>query len=538
MSAAGLGACDLLVVGGGPRALYALADLEGELARVGAARPLIVAVVEPDTPGAGAVWDPRQGEHLRMNVDAGIVDATCPSVPLTFTQFSGGDERFPPRAQTGTYLAWAFRALADSRLLQIRHVPQRVTSLRRVGTSWECTGHRGSTVTAAQVLLTTGHAGGASLDHGALASPSSGPTAGSRVVVRGAALTAFDVVMDLTAARGGRWESAADAPSGLAYVPSGGEPASVTLVSRSGEPMLPKPVEVPQHVVAAVRARTATWEPGATPDDDWWEVLAGAAEAAAAAAGVRVAPEDLWERLDRSAGGAGPRGTGREAPDERGIADIARARGDADADPAWWWGRAWSAGYADVVRSLERAPRDPHTWPRWRRRAAALERWAFGPPLETHRRLVALREAGLLHVAREAPDDADAHVIDAFTRGPGVLDAPRPWGVDRESAAVGATAGDAARDPWPSLLAAGAVTVRPGERGVLTRPDAACEGRDGMVTPGLFALGRPTEDPVIGHDSLQRRLHGDSARWAASLARRHASAPAPTLDPRQEFAHD
>ncbi len=87
-------------------------------------------------------------------------------------------------------------------------------------------------------------------------------------------------------------------------------------------------------------------------------------------------------------------GDGDDDPAARWQRDAARARGDVDGDPAWWWGRAWAAGYADVVRSLERGPRACDTWKRWRARAAALERWAFGPPLVTHQRLMALREAG------------------------------------------------------------------------------------------------------------------------------------------------
>ncbi|WP_062076580.1 FAD/NAD(P)-binding protein [Demequina globuliformis] len=510
---------DLIVVGGGPRALYALADLDTALAREGATRgePLRIAVVEPYVPGAGAVWDADQPTHLLMNVDAGIVDARCPAVPQSFREWSGEADPFPPRARVGAYLGWAFDRLCESPRLNVTHIKASVTSVQRDGARWRCVageaagvGAGGVDITSPTVLMATGHAGGAGLDHVAMSAPQTGPTAGAPLLVRGAALTAFDVVLDVTQGRGGTWHEDSGTPSRLRYVPSGREPSLVTLVARSGEEMLPKPARVPLSVAGAVRDVTAGLEPQSAPDDAWWDVLARAAVAGAAAAGVTVTPAHLWARLD----GPAPRAT-------RGERDLARAHGELDEDAAWWWGRAWAAGYADVVRSLERAPRDQHTWTRWRRRAATLERWAFGPPVQTYRRLLALREAGLLtveHGRGDAGRGAGTHdgpratTIDAFTCGPGVLAAPRSW--DAGHAWI-----EHARTPWRGLARAGHVMVRPGERGVLTLPDGQCVAADGSSTPGLYALGRPTEDVVVGHDSLQRRLHDDSRRWAATIAR-------------------
>lgn len=513
---------DLVIVGGGPQALRALADLDDELAAStpDATRvPPQVCVLDPAAPGPGAVWDPAQGVHLRMNVDAGIVDLTCPSVPLTFVEWLAANgalrdstlDRYPPRATAGRYLAWAWERLRESPRMALESRRVRVTDVMREGDRWTCEtvtpdGRPGGPVTAPHVLLATGHAGGVGMDHALLADPGRGPARGADVVVRGAALTAFDVVMDLTAARGGAWIEDAARPSGRRYLPGGREPASVTLVARSGEPMLPKPVAVPATLTRAVGEQTGRWGASATPDDAWWRVLADAAVAAARAAGVRLEHADLWGVLDATTG------EGVADPGARWERDVRRAEGDVDADPAWWWGRAWSAGYPDVVRSLERAPRDADTWPRWRARAARLERWAFGPPLETHRRLLALREAGLLGIVAGSLGAAPGAVtLDAFTRGPGVLSAPRTWDAPGVEALPW--------PPWEGLLRRGDVMVRAGERGVFTAPDGACVGADGRQTPGLYALGRPTEDVVIGHDSLQRALHGDARRWASRIAR-------------------
>jgi hypothetical protein len=268
------------------------------------------------------------------------------------------------------------------------------------------------------------------------------------------------------------------------------------LLSRSGELMTPKPEARDTDVDGAVRSVTARWRRGAVPDDAWWDVLLDAAVRAAEVHGHRLDRDLAGDTLD----------AGRGVPlgwEERWCADLCRAAGITDEDPAWWLGRAWSAGYATMVASLERGPRDPQEWYRWRERAGRLERWAFGPPVMTVRRLLSLGEAGVLHVSTAAGPRAGKR-IDAVTQGPGVL--PQPGGVPA--------------DPlWRALVASGTVTVRPHERGVLTTPDGRCVGADGAPVVGLSALGRPTEDPVIGHDTLTRTLHGDARRWATRVAR-------------------
>ena len=47
-----------------------------------------------------------------------------------------------------------------------------------------------------------------------------------------------------------------------------------------------------------------------------------------------------------------------------------------------------------------------------------------------------------------------------------------------------------------------------------------CRGADGAVTPGLSAIGRPTEDSVIGNDTLSRTLHPQAERWARGVVQR------------------
>ena len=70
------------------------------------------------------------------------------------------------------------------------------------------------------------------------------------------------------------------------------------------------------------------------------------------------------------------------------------------------------------------------------------------------------------------------------------------------------------------LVAAGCARVAPGRRGLEVTPDGSCRGRDGAVTRGLSAIGRPTEDSVIGNDTLTRSLHPHADRWARRIVQR------------------
>lgn len=493
---------DLVVVGGGPRALMALLALDAQLGP--RQRPVQVVVVDPAAAGAGAVWNPEQPEHLLMNVNADIVDLSGPRVPHDFRSWARtvgsaqADTPYPPRALVGQYLAWCFERLLTSERLSVQQVRGTVTSARYESGTWTVQVAGDKSLTTPELLLCTGHRDSGGIDHRQVMA---GHEAGE-VVVRGAALTAIDVVLDLTAGRGGRWEEPGTDATGrgaltqpltrpLTYRASGREPSSIVLLSRSGELLVPKPRQLPDGLLGAVGEVTRAWRTLPSPDEHWWDVLIEAARAAASAGGVRVSPAKLRETL---AHGRGPGDSWA-----RWRHDLARADGALDDDAAWWLGRAWSAGYRDLVRGLERAERDQH-WPEFLARAARLERWAFGPPAHTVRRLLALHDAGLLHLRTPAAQEP-VHV-EAVTAPPGVSQGQDPL--------------------WAGLLQAGRAMTRPGERGVWTTPRGQCVAGDGAPTPGLWALGRPTEDPVIGHDTLSRSLHRDVDAWAAAMAHRLA----------------
>lgn len=511
---------DLLVVGAGPQALRALADLEIALAErtgVASAAPVHVVAVDPFDAGAGAVWRVDQPASLAMNVAADLVDLRCPSVPWDLPQWHVHEHgtacaRYPSRALVGRYLHWAWERLTRSSWLQPVHVRGTVVAVDQVADGWRGRVEGSASdavITAERVLLCTGHRE-PTLDYERLVAGDATTTPGSRVLVRGAALTAFDAVVCLTAGRGGTWEPAGpgEVPR---YHPSGREPDQMVLLSRSGRMMLPKPVEPTPAVLAAVGELRERWAEVEPLGDAWWDTLIEAARRAAAACDV-----DLSDAAARSWLDDPPAAADSADVAVRWRADLRRAVGEVDADPAWWLGRAWSAAYADLLASIERLPRDATTWPRFRRRAATLERWAFGPPAELVARLLGLLDEGRLVVSTAATRTTSGLV--AHIAPPGVLTDPRPWVEGSTAARESRGRGTAVSPLWDGLLAAGHVTVRPGEAGVLTAPDGTCVRADTSLSHGLSALGRPTEGPVVDHDSLQRRLHLDAARWAATTA--------------------
>jgi diaminopimelate decarboxylase len=71
--------------------------------------------------------------------------------------------------------------------------------------------------------------------------------------------------------------------------------------------------------------------------------------------------------------------------------------------------------------------------------------------------------------------------------------------------------------PLAGLIATGSVRVPPGARGIEVTRAARCVGADGSITEGLAACGRLTEDWVIGNDTLNRSLHPEVDRWAATV---------------------
>ena len=101
-------------------------------------------------------------------------------------------------------------------------------------------------------------------------------------------------------------------------------------------------------------------------------------------------------------------------------------------------------------------------------------------------------------------------VVDAVLPGPGVLP-----GHDRL---------------LDGLIEDGHVRISSGRRGLDVDLAGSCRSIDGSVSVGLAAIGRPTEDAVIGNDTLSRTLHALSDQWARRVVERQRTADRRTAE--------
>lgn len=566
----------LLVVGAGAKALFALEELAARLGEhstrpgehtVPAAGPLLeITVVDPgEQPGTGAAYHPDQPHHLRLNVDSRILDAPAVGPLPSFRDWARtthpglAEEPYPPRAVVGEYLEQRWHAMQESLAPRaaLRLHRARVLAVHREGAGWIAdvdaedaaapAGTSGTSGTSGtgdpdvrrvlgpvdEVLLATGHASGhegalgrswasslplrpAVLPVDAMLGAEQVPP-GSRVALRGGALTFIDAALTLTLGRGARFSPDPAGGRALVHHRSPEEPEVLLPTTRHGLLLEAKPPpdqplpEVAERALAEGARRLESAGP-LTPA----QVIELVADVAAEMLG---GPADSSRRdtvartLATGAEPDLPPGPGRA---ERALRrSIAVAEGSRPPGPAWALGRTWALLYPRITAVLRGSEVPAEAWSRQLAAQQVLERFAFGPPLDAARMLVAMLDSGALDLswvdagtsiradgvhgipAGAAPPDL---VIDAVLAPPGLRGLTDPLALQ--------------------LQASGLVSVRPGRRGAAIAPDATASAADGSRIEGLALLGRATEDHVIGHDTLNRHLHGESGAWAGRLSRR------------------
>ena len=508
-------------------ALEALARRRGS-----GALPDRIDIYEPRAQlGTGMAYTPDQPDWVSLNVPdhalhAGRVhtgDAVTDShLAGPFAPPAADDQPcvYPARASAGRYLtalaATAIDALAPT---VVRHLRQRVSRVQPAGAGfWVRTSEGWAGYDA--VLLVTGHTStwpSLDLPVGVPAvrvfpvpdlvatAQALRPTA---VQIRGAHLSAIDAVLALSEGLGGEFRSSEDGTT-LRYRPGDPDPV-LTLTSRTGRLMLAK-------TDAAVLRRYRTEQTAAPflPEVLTTAELPVLLERLAAAiltqarrtwdpSSAVIGPEQIrpvWDTL------TGP--TAADPFDDL-RAGLAFARGTAVPDETWALGQAWRHAYPHLVhrqRLVAQSAWDggsdqaPLGWPDYSRLVTGLDRLAFGPPPGNVAKLLALASAGRLRLVRtaELPAEPPDLIVDAVTAPPGL---PR-------------------RDElWEQLLADGLVCLGPTGRGIVTDAAAACLGADGTRN-GLAAVGRMTEDVVIGTDTLLRSMHPELELWADGLTALH-----------------
>ncbi|MEM8865689.1 MAG: FAD/NAD(P)-binding protein [Planctomycetota bacterium] len=511
----------IAIVGGGPRGMFCLGALADAIRQRSITAEITVDIYEPAKRcGAGVVYRPNQPSHRIMNYASGQIDVW----PRSAGEGRRPDERSlvgwlsdryasqasptkcVPRSMVGEYLSEAFdQVVAQSPAsLKVHVIPHGIEEIERQGSSWRlCASHPQS---YDEVLLTVGHG---LPQQGTIANQSVGQVAaGSRVAMRGFALTFIDACLDLTEGRRGRFVQAGKE---LVYVRSGREPRSIYPYSRSGRPMLAKPAtnDGAEGSRQALREGAQQLSEIAQRDervsfvDTVWPVFVRTAEAlacrrrqyASRKAGSGDGWLDAWigQPIDAESVLCRINASCTEQPHTE-TARLDRAFGD-----------AWRGLYPQLVAIVGRGLLCDASWPDFWRYAREMERVAFGPPAVNARKLVALVEAGVVQLeSLTTPAPADAHV-DCVIPAPHTI---------------------ASGSLLDQLLRRGLIRRHPSAHGIEVKHDGAAIGSDGLETEGLAVIGRATEGVALGNDTLSRNMHTHPQEWGTAVARRAAAAVA------------
>jgi uncharacterized NAD(P)/FAD-binding protein YdhS len=504
------------ILGCGPKGLYALERLVAIAGNHPRAR-IAVDVYEPHpAPGAGPVYDPAQPDYLRMNFAAELVDMWPDGSRQgpSFQEWAAdkpdvSEEGYPPRAQVGRYLAEGYDSVLNRapHEMNVTRIAETAIGINRSSNGWKVLASADREYD--EVLIATGHEGYAVFPVEQRLSPSEVPP-GSVVAIRGFALTMIDAALALTEGRGGTFRPGHE-PYLFRYEGGDDDVACILPYSRTGRPMLAKPDPRSgfssnrlDEIAAAGRARLASLPEGAELEAVVPVVAEVAAESLRDVSGSGAEASAIAVRVESaSAGKATSRGLFPAQEIERSIA-VGVGQGEPGAD--WALGHAWRAIYPALVERLGANGLDDKEWPAFRRLAREMERISFGPPPVNAAKLLALIESGKVELSSltSGPAARADVVIDAVIPPPGVL------GLD-----------NALLD---GLLDDGHLRIAPGRRGLELSRDVTCVGADGKPRTGLGAIGRATEDWVIGNDTLNRALHPQAERWAKRVVARAANA--------------
>ena len=553
------------IVGLGPKGLFALERLLDHARRAEAC--IDIDVFEPDpVPGAGPVYDPGQPGYLRMNFSADRLDMWRPgsqaipaSQQLSFLEWrrrrrdaAPDNETYPPRAHAGRYLA-------DGLARLLRWVPAGVRIVLRRSAVIEIQArHYGWTLLATdntshhydEVLVAVGHrtfvdgwpeqgwVHAAPLIPGVFPVthwlPRDHPAPGATVAIRGFALTFLDAAIALTEGRGGSFSSD-EHPYRLRYSPSSQDPSRIFPFSRTGRPMLAKPdpqlaasIESLEVIAESARQAIGALAKHIELGRDLIGILAATASSSLLAANGHERRDERSRRLGAemtrwlAAASDGPPPASGHAPAVEVESSLAVGSGLQPPDLSWALGHTWRSVYPAVAEHLAGSGLSAREWPAFRNLAAEMERLAFGPPPVNAAKLLALVDAGrvdLTHVAAARIATEHGRTSISSANGRCNIDAvvnavlPPPGALSPDDSLLS------------SLIADGHARIAPGRRGVEVSADAGCIGRDGGPTQGLSAIGRPTEDSVIGNDTLSRDLHPHGDRWARRVVARSARQP-------------
>ncbi|MCS6712435.1 FAD/NAD(P)-binding protein [Brachybacterium sp. EF45031] len=541
----------LAVVGMGPRGTSVVERLVAASTLPTWQGSVDLHVIDPQVGLGGAVWRADQGDVLLMNTATQQTtnypdESVTPQLPVLHTDtladhlaadgFAPAD--IAPRARYGTYLAHVLeQAEADADPQRLRIHRHRATAVdvtgepdgtqlvhledgRRLAVDAValCLGHLATALgprslqyaeaATAHGLLHIGPANPLDVDYGSLLGR-------RRVAVQGMGLNFYDAIGGLVTAAGGRFEEAPDAPSGLRYLPGGGEPQLV-VGSRSGMVYRPKPDLRPDlpapyepTVLTSERVLSLAVRPsGVDHERDVMPLMYAELRTALRAHGFEALAEG--DALERILFPLGRRSAGVDDAHRRTRDVLRRSLVAATMpDPAWVLiFRVLTALRIQVNRlqdlgayTTESLRRDIDGHLR-----NAFASWASGPPVIRARQVLALEEAGLVRFTgpgqRLAIEDGAFVVRTAVDpeeyRCDGLLEAHLP-GVDLVAytsrlMTAWRDRGEVQRDEWASRGAGTRIPTGSIAVDALYAPVAA----DGRVFSRRYLLGVPVSTAQPG----------------------------------------
>lgn len=505
------------IVGAGPRSAYALERLAALGAHYSVPLPTVDVIAPGSETGPGENYQAGQPDYFRLNVASSSVHAWDVEEPASGPSLDQWRERFhpdslpdlfPARSLVGNYLAHVgstVRALVPG-----ARIDAKITGITQSNSHFILDVHQeDSSFTASydEVLLAVGHARAWSgvLDQqwsSVLPLTQVYPAnnllrcrdeicgqGDPLVLVRGAALTGLDASLCLTQ--------------------PGGVNVRVLLVSRSGKLMSPKtdPAVLDSAGLHSAGQADLLAETGVIslqkPETDVAFVLAGTAtEILFRALGADTSHSQASSLIHETMQSMFTPPT--EQPKQWLRHRLAMANGQADPDGAWALGQAWRLLYPALVarqRMLAHLNGPPLGWSDFHRWSGELERLAFGPPPVSAAKLLALMDEEQVQVISStapiehlAADKGASLVVDAVLAPPGIK------GIE---------------DPLIARLTSnGLLAPAKYGRGVRVDHDATAINADGQRLAGFAAVGRITEDVVVGNDTLVRSLHPELDQWA------------------------
>lgn len=530
----------LALIGCGPRGLYCLDSLSRALRKVSAdtmsPQSLEIVIYEPSPhPGAGNVYAVDQPHMLRMNfasqrIDAWIDDEDRTPDQLTLVDWlaihhpeHAAPEGYAPRSIVGEYLhdCYQHTLRAVSQFATVTLHQKRIEDVERIGNMWRIESADDSTKVD-EIVLTVGHEGWRTRpsqrerkhhphqEHIDSVFPvqkqltTERVPPGCSVAIRGFGLTWIDAALSLTEGRGGRFEPSG---KGFVYCVSGNEPRVIYPFSRTGRPMLAKPI---QSLVKVSKTVDEIWEAGRVslghtprPVDKSrfheliWQPILNTAQRALDETGVKASVCEWWNdwRSDRF--------TAQRAFHEI-RQSIAVAYGDHQPTAAWALAEAWRNLYSVLVKVVSHGGLDENAWAEFRPLAAEMERIAYGPPAENLARIVALVDAGIVDLSFVAnPDETVLDQTDVDVIINAVLPAPT------DPAPTG---------PLTKLLEGGQLRRLNRFTGIDINRTGRPRSQVDETRDDIAIFGRITEGCVLGNDTLSRRLHSHIEDWAAEVA--------------------